>query len=120
MCLQKAKDESKEVNGEDEGEEEKSKTASSSKKAPAAEKKITEKKGPAKKRAPKKVPPILFLNMNSPHMFCRIQRSPARTLLMRSMTSRLMRMNLRNLKLRSERYARHPNMVVDPLLISDR
>ena len=61
LCLQKAKGESKEVNGAEEGEEGKPKKATaSSKKAPAAEKKVTEKKAPAKKRAPKKVPPFSF------------------------------------------------------------
>jgi hypothetical protein len=62
ICLQKAKDESKQVNGEEEGEEEKPKKAAAPpKKAPAAEKKVAEKKAPAKKRAPKKVS-LLFLS----------------------------------------------------------
>lgn len=54
ICLQKAKDE--QVNGAEEGEEEKpKKTVAPPKKAPAVEKRVAEKKAPAKKRAPKKV-----------------------------------------------------------------
>jgi len=49
------------VNGADEGEEEKPKKAAApTKKALAAEKKATETKAPAKKRATKKVSPLLL------------------------------------------------------------
>ncbi|KAI0251934.1 hypothetical protein BJV78DRAFT_1207868 [Lactifluus subvellereus] len=52
----KSKDEDEQMNGADEGREEKpKKKAAPPKKAPAAEKKVAEKKAPAKKRAPKKV-----------------------------------------------------------------
>jgi hypothetical protein len=56
QCFQKAKDEDEGMNGVEEGGEEKpKKKAASSKKAAVPEKKGSEKKAPAKKRAPKKV-----------------------------------------------------------------
>ncbi len=67
MCPQKAKDESKEVNGADEGEEETpKKTVAPPKKAPATGKKVAEKKekAPAKKRAPKRVPRFFLLELS--------------------------------------------------------
>jgi ribosomal protein L31E len=102
LPLQKAKDE---VNGAEAGEEEKPKKTAPPKKASAAEKRVAEKKAPAKKRAPKKVFFLfIFILTSMPDTLCRIQRSLARTLLMRSMKSQLMKMKLRNLKPRSERY----------------
>jgi hypothetical protein len=64
-CLQKAKYEDEQVNGAEEGGEEKpKKKAAPSKKAPTAEKKVAEKKAAAKKRAPKKVPFLLRPEFN--------------------------------------------------------
>jgi hypothetical protein len=105
LPLQKAKDD---VNGAEEGEEEKpKKTAAPPKKAAAAEKKVAEKKAPSKKRAPKKVPSLFIFTLTTmPDIHYRMQKSLARTLLRRSMKSELMKMNLRSLKLRSERYVR--------------
>jgi hypothetical protein len=104
---QKAKDEDQEMNGAEEGEEEKPKKKSPHpKKAPAAEKKVAEKKAPAKKRAAKKVLFKQTKNHSLTHIFDRMQKkSPARTLLMISTTSQpMMTMNSQRLRLRSERY----------------
>ena len=95
------------MNGAEAGEEDKpKKTAAPPKKAPAAEKRVAEKKAPAKKRAPKKVSFLFLLILTSmPDTLRRILKSLARTLLMRSMKSQLMKMKkLRSLKPRSERY----------------